>query len=248
MLSTDGTYIYMRSQAFRLDGTRLPLEAMPKGSNADKGAPLPTQDERYAHLFSPTGFLDDAYFHRSYWMYGSRFVSGWCGYYLSGKAAPAGRILVFDDANVYGFGRRPEYYKWTTPIEHQLFAAGKTFADLPERPAPNTPVSLVRVAKSDSLKCANTPVTVQAWVKPTAFGGVILARGGNAQGYALYIRNGQPRFTVRANKEASTVHAPRALEEEWVHLAGVLTSGKELLLYIDGELAASAPALRARRR
>jgi hypothetical protein len=58
-------------------------------------------------------------------MYGSTFVSGWCGYFLAGKEAPAGKILVFDDSKVYGFGRKPQYYRWTTPIEHQLFAAVK---------------------------------------------------------------------------------------------------------------------------
>jgi hypothetical protein len=58
-------------------------------------------------------------------MYGSTFVSGWCGYFLAGKTAPAGRILVFDDDRLYGFGRKPQYYRWTTPIEHHLFCADK---------------------------------------------------------------------------------------------------------------------------
>ena len=32
--------------------------------------------------------LDDSGRHRTYWwMYGSRFISGWCGYYQAGKAA-----------------------------------------------------------------------------------------------------------------------------------------------------------------
>jgi hypothetical protein len=126
ILSTDDRYIYMRSQAFRPDGTRLPLEAMPTSGDADAGAPAATQNAEFAHLFSPTGFLDDSWWHRTYWMYGSRFVSGWCGYFRAGKATPAGRILVFDDSRLYGFGRKPKYYRWTTPIEHQLFATDKT--------------------------------------------------------------------------------------------------------------------------
>jgi hypothetical protein len=125
ILSSDGRYVYMRSQPFELDGTRLPLEAMPTEADPDRGAPPATQRRDLAHLFSPTGFLDDAYWHRSYWMYGTRFVSGWCGYFRAGKAAPAGKILVFDDARLYGFGRKPKYYRWTTPIEHHLFAADK---------------------------------------------------------------------------------------------------------------------------
>jgi outer membrane protein assembly factor BamB len=125
ILSSDGKYVYMRSQPFRLDGSRLPMEAMPMGPDVDRGAPPATQRTDIAHLFSPTGYLDDAWWHRSYWMYGSRFVSGWCGYFRAGKAAPAGKILVFDEDKLYGFGRKPKYYRWTTPIEHHLFAADK---------------------------------------------------------------------------------------------------------------------------
>jgi len=125
VLSCDGKHVYMRSQPFKLDGTRLPLEAMPSGGDADAGAPAATQRAEHAHLFSPTGFLDDTWWHRTYWLYGSRWVSGWCGYFRAGKAAPAGRIMVFDDERVYAFGRKPQFYRWTTPIEHQLFAAGK---------------------------------------------------------------------------------------------------------------------------
>jgi outer membrane protein assembly factor BamB len=126
ILSSDDRHVYMRSQAFRPDGTRLPLEAMPTSGDADAGAPPATQNAELAHLFSPTGFLDDSWWHRTYWLYGSRFVSGWCGYFRAGKATPAGRILVFDDSRLYSFGRKPKYYRWTTPIEHQLFATDKT--------------------------------------------------------------------------------------------------------------------------
>ena len=125
VLSTDGRLLYMRSQPFDPNGTRLPLESMPRGKDADAGAPPATQRPDRAHLFSPTGFLDDDWWHRTYWLYGSTFVSGWCGYYRAGKTAPAGRILVFDEQNVYGFGRKPQYFRWTTPIEHQLFSAHK---------------------------------------------------------------------------------------------------------------------------
>jgi outer membrane protein assembly factor BamB len=125
ILSSDGQHVYMRSQPFKLDGTRLPLTRMPRGPDADRGAPPATQRVDHAHLFCPTGFLDDSWWHRTYWLFGSRFVSGWCGYFRAGRATPAGRILVFDESKVYGFGRQPQYYRWTTPIEHHLFAADR---------------------------------------------------------------------------------------------------------------------------
>ncbi|MBM3891823.1 MAG: hypothetical protein FJ388_22130 [Verrucomicrobia bacterium] len=77
------------------------------------------------HLFSPTGFLDDTLWHRTYWEYGRAFASGAGGYYQAGRLTPAGRILVFDDQNVYGYGRRWQYYRWTTPLEFHLFATVK---------------------------------------------------------------------------------------------------------------------------
>ncbi len=126
ILSCDGEHIYMRSQPFTLEGKRLPLKKYPSTGNADRGAPPAEQNAEFAHLFSPTGFLDDTWWHRSYWLYGSTYISGWCGYYLAGKTAPAGRILVFDDESVYAFGRKPQYYRWTTPLEHLLYSAPKT--------------------------------------------------------------------------------------------------------------------------
>ena len=125
ILSSDGNLVYMRSKPFELDGSPLPIEKHACGPNADNGAVMPTQRPDRAHLFSPTGFLDDHGWHRSYWLYGSTFTSGWSGYYLAGKTAPAGKILVFDDTTVYGFGRKPKYYRWTVPIEHHFFAADK---------------------------------------------------------------------------------------------------------------------------
>jgi hypothetical protein len=77
------------------------------------------------HLFSPFGFLDGTWFHRSYWVFGRSFASGAGGYYMAGRYAPAGRILTFNESCIYGFGRQPQYFKWTTPLEHQLFAAEK---------------------------------------------------------------------------------------------------------------------------
>jgi len=125
VLSTDGRLIYMRSQPLRKDGVRLPLKALPYAGNPERYSVPPTQRPEHAHLFSPTGLLDDSWWHRTYWVHGSRFLGGWAGYTQAGKVAPAGRILVTDEENVYGFGRLPQYYRWTTPIEHHLFCAAK---------------------------------------------------------------------------------------------------------------------------
>jgi len=123
ILSADSRYIYMRSQKFDVTGKREDL-----GPNS--GQPAEQTREQTgdsAHLFSPTGFLDDSWFHRAYWVYGRAFAGGHSGYHQAGKFAPAGRLLVFDDQQVYGFGREPEYLKWTTTMEHRLFSTSKDF-------------------------------------------------------------------------------------------------------------------------
>ncbi|MBL7187976.1 MAG: PQQ-binding-like beta-propeller repeat protein [Phycisphaerae bacterium] len=138
ILSCDGRLVYMRSQPFDLEGKRLALEALPYAGNPEKYSIPSTQQPEHAHLFCPTGFLDDSWWHRTYWVYGSRFLGGWAGYPQAGKVAPSGKILVFDKENVYGYGRQPQYYRWTTPIEHHLFSAAKDPSaveqERPERP------------------------------------------------------------------------------------------------------------------
>ncbi|HID22983.1 MAG TPA: hypothetical protein EYP14_11365, partial [Planctomycetaceae bacterium] len=243
VLSCDGRYVYMRSQPFHLDGTRPPLKPMPRRPDADRGAPPPIQHHQYAHLFSPTGFLDDTGWHRTYWLYGSTFVSGWSGYYLAGRAAPAGRILVFDEAHVYGFGRKPKYYRWTTPIEHHLFATTKTLPRVTDTDdSNNRAISVIRVAKSKSLNPAKKAITVAAWVNAHQPNGVIVARGGAAHGYALYVKNGRPHFAVRAESRLTIIASPKKVTGWWVHLAGVLTRDRQLRLYVDGVLVAQGKA------
>ncbi|NQT50606.1 PQQ-binding-like beta-propeller repeat protein [bacterium] len=242
VLSCDGRFVYMRSQPFGLDGKRLPLEAMPHGANADAGAPPATQNPKLAHLFSPTGFLDDSWWHRTYWLYGSRFVSGWQGYYRAGKATPSGRILVFDATRLYGFGRKPAYYRWTTPIEHHLFATDKVLPTPDRRSAPTTAETRVHVAKSQSLSPAATPLTVEAWVKAEQPSGVVLAHGGGAQGYTLFIDDGHPCFGVKVGGKPGVAKARQKVTGRWAHLAGVLADGKVLQVFVDGKLAGTAKA------
>ncbi|MBD3318273.1 MAG: PQQ-binding-like beta-propeller repeat protein [Chitinivibrionales bacterium] len=118
ILSCDDSYIYMRTQRMSFDGVRSDLDRSYEQAENQKGSD--------AHLFSATGFLDDARMHRSYWVFGRRWGSGHDGWPKAQQHAPAGRILSFNDNRVYGFGRTPDYYKWTDPMENHLFCADKT--------------------------------------------------------------------------------------------------------------------------
>ncbi len=115
VLSCDGRHIYMRSQPFDLEGKRTEI-ITPRAYNQQQG--------ETAHLFSPTGFLDDAWWHRSYWIYGQSFIGGAGGWYLAAYQAPAGRILAVDEENVYGFGRLATAFAGTQ-ITYHLFSCDK---------------------------------------------------------------------------------------------------------------------------
>ena len=117
VLLSDGQRLYMKSQRFDMDGRPQDIDVPTRNANEQGG--------EFRHLFCPTGLLDDVWWHRSYWVFGRVWKSGAGGYFQAGQNAPAGRPLVFDDKNVYGYGRKPQYYRWTTPMEYQLFASDR---------------------------------------------------------------------------------------------------------------------------
>lgn len=117
VLVDDGQFVYMKSQQFDAEGNRIDIDVPTRQAREQKGLT--------AHLFCPTGLLDDIWWHRSYWVFGRVWKSGAGGYYQSGRFAPAGRPMVFDENKVYSFGRKPEFYRWTTPMEYMLYASDK---------------------------------------------------------------------------------------------------------------------------
>ncbi len=70
------------------------------------------------HLFSPYEYLGTEWFVRTYWSYGSDVGQGWQGWAGAGRRAPAGRIMVFDDEDIYGYGR--DRYKGGNNLQWSL--------------------------------------------------------------------------------------------------------------------------------
>jgi outer membrane protein assembly factor BamB len=121
ILSCDGKYIYMRSQQFDLQGKRTDIPTPAKEPTRQ----VLRQQNQGAHLFCPTGFLDDTWFHRTYWLFGNNFSSGCNWWFRAGRYVPAGRILAFDQSSIYGYGRQPKLFCWTPALQYHLFAADK---------------------------------------------------------------------------------------------------------------------------
>lgn len=246
ILSSDGKFIFMKSQKFDLEGNRLEIGP----HSGDFVGQASVQRGEGAHLFAPMGFLDDSWYHRSYWVLGRSFAGGHGGYYQAGRFAPSGRILVQGNGYVYGYGRKPEYLRWTTTMEHQLFKAEPEAPELPanfqQSGAANAdmalPDSFAQFPTTPSLNPAGKPIAVEAWITTTKPEGVILARGGPAEGFALWLNEGQVVFSVRSASELSQVKSPNRVIGGWHHVVGVLTSDKQLKLFVDGERVAEGKA------
>jgi outer membrane protein assembly factor BamB len=234
ILSSNGKHVYMCSQPFDMQGQRTRIDR------------LDIKDQRGAdaHLFCPSGFLDDSWWHRTYQVYGQSFSGGHSGYHQAGRETPSGKLMAFDDQYIYSFGRKPEYYKWTSPIEHQLFSVDKRWTLGPDKSKaeqkkePEVEESMIRYEVTDSLDPVGKSLAVEAWVKPVGVNanGVVLARGGPSNGYALILQKGRPQFMIRTDGYVHSVEATEKVRARWVHIAGVLTAGKKLKLYINGKL------------
>ncbi|MCL4201170.1 MAG: PQQ-binding-like beta-propeller repeat protein [Pirellulaceae bacterium] len=103
ILSSDDEHVYLQESAF--DGTRM------------------VRHDGNPHLFAVTGMLDDAWSHRSYWIFGTKSSLA-TGCSSRARDLVYGRLLVFDDQTVYGYGRSTVH--WSNQLEdgpYRLFAA-----------------------------------------------------------------------------------------------------------------------------
>ncbi|HIQ19648.1 MAG TPA: methyltransferase domain-containing protein [Planctomycetes bacterium] len=85
VLSAMGESVFLRSARFDRD--------------------LVPQPDKVPHLWSSVGFLDDTWWHRTYWQFGTSMASGWGGWPRAGRQVPSGRLLVTDGQRIFGYGR-----------------------------------------------------------------------------------------------------------------------------------------------
>ena len=134
ILSCDGESLYMRSQSFNLEGRRgVVTPQMPRSDRTGTRALGADQAGTGRHIFCPSGFLDDTWFHRSYWIYGRHFPGGAGGWPVAGNYTPAARIMSCDEDKVYGYGRKSDMYQWRTPLAYHLYCADRTLKKLPPK-------------------------------------------------------------------------------------------------------------------
>jgi hypothetical protein len=102
VLTADDSHVYLRDMVLDEQGVEL-----------KEGKP---------HLFTLTDFLDASWPHRSYWIFGTK-VSVATGCSRRDKNLIYGRLLVFDESTIYGYGRRQIH--WSNQLQdgaYRLFA------------------------------------------------------------------------------------------------------------------------------
>lgn len=156
LLSADADHVYLRDLAFGPDG----------------GACTEAND----HLLAVTGFLDDAWAHRSYLIFGRQVsLAGGC----SGRAKDLlyGRLLVFDGSRFFGYGRKAVH--WSNQLEdgpYHVFAVNRGDRTRPwSRPVPIQVRAMVLAG--ETLFLAGPPVDEQDAQRaaPTDRGALLLA-------------------------------------------------------------------------
>jgi len=103
---------------------------------------------------------------------------------------------------------------------------------------------------SERIPLHDGSLTIEAWVRPEDLSGRrgILAKTESSE-YGLFGSDGRPSFHILLDGAYCEAYAERELDlAKWSHVAGVFDAEQnEIRLYVNGELAASAPATGKRR-
>jgi hypothetical protein len=94
----------------------------------------------------------------------------------------------------------------------------------------------IEVPKQPSLNPAEQAWTVEVNLKPDKQDGMVLARGGKSQGYALWLQKNKPCFTVVAGAKPITVTAKDPLDD-WSTVTAMIKADRTIAVYVNGVLA-----------
>ncbi len=145
---------------------------------------LTVAPQKTPHLYAPGGFLDDSWWHRTYWVYGTTMMSGYGGWPRVGNMVPSGRLLVFDGGEtIYGYGRM-SYRAGAGHVSPDATKGYRLFAELrapKPKPKPKAPAKGKKQrapARRREIKwSANLPFLARAVVLTRD---TLVVAGGNA--------------------------------------------------------------------
>ncbi len=145
-----------RSDILVADGDHIYFRDLPFSKN---GQPL---ERRVPHLFTLTDFLDDSWTHRSYWVFAaeSSIATGCSG---RDRNLIYGRLLLYDDATIYGYAR--ENVHWSNAFQdapYRLYARERNANSMKWTKSVPVQVQAMLRAEKRSLSLARTPIPSRA--------------------------------------------------------------------------------------
>jgi hypothetical protein len=174
------------------------------------------------HLFAPRGFLDDTWWHRTYWVYGTEIGGGYTHWPDVGNVSPAGRLLAFDGGKlIYGYGRMA-YRAGDGHVRPDMAKDYKLFAELL---APTPAAAKRREGKRRIKWTAQLPFVARSIVLTRD--GLLVAGGKSPTESAE--RHGPGTFWVASREDGSkkaacALPAPPVLDGMALTDAGVFVS------------------------
>ncbi len=94
--------------------------------------------------------------------------------------------------------------------------------------------AIARQPSSNVLNPAYKPLAVGAWCRADQPDGVLLAQGGESQGFSLHLEENVPVFVVRADGQMKQARGKRIAPGEWTHVAALLDADGKAQIYING--------------
>jgi hypothetical protein len=99
----------------------------------------------------------------------------------------------------------------------------------------------IEVPKTLAQDPSGGPFSLLVELKADKPEGVVLARGGRSNGYALFLDGGRPGFVVNSANKSARIAAEKALPDGWTTVEARVTAQKKLELLVDGKVVANGP-------
>jgi len=215
VMAAEGTSLFMRHTRLDLYGKSLP--------------------EDVDHLFTSAGYLDDTWWHRTYWQLGRDMAGGYGGWPSAGNRRVSGRLLVSSGSRLYGFGRKGYAITGShlgMQSEYHLFAADAELIRPPKpqgkKPKRRTPPTKVNYHWSRTI-----PFLVRAMV----LAGDTLFVAGPSDVGDLFTSEPKAAVSLWAVSPADgTTLAEYHLKAAPVHDSLAASGGRLFLTTVDGRV------------
>jgi arylsulfatase len=98
------------------------------------------------------------------------------------------------------------------------------------------------LASGDAPQIADRALVISAEIEPAGTNGVIVAQGGKANGFALYLQDGKPALAFRSRRQLTTIIASEPLRAGHFKLEARIAANGAISISVDGKAVATGQA------